>query len=64
MFDDGECENITFEDISPIIQTLYLNKIIEIQDSMKVKNSDDSKFSNDDIRRKRRNLYQRGGYQM
>ena len=64
MFDDGECENITFEDISPIIQTLYLNKIIEVQDSMKVKNSDDSKFSNDNIRRKRRNLYQRGGYQM
>jgi hypothetical protein len=64
IFDDGPCENITFEDISPIIQTLYLNKIIEIQDSMKVKNSDDSKFSNDDIRRKRRNLYQRGGYQM
>jgi len=62
MFDDGECENITFEDIFPIIQTLYLNKIIEIQDSIKVKNSYDSKFSNDDIRRKQRNLYQRGGY--
>ena len=64
IFDDGPCENITFEDISPIIQTLYLNKIIEIQDSIKVKNNDDNKRLKDVMRRKRRQFYQSGGYQM
>ena len=62
IFDYGPCENITFEDISPIIQTLYLNKIIEIQDSIKVKNNDDNKRFKDVMRRKRRQLYQSGGY--
>lgn len=63
IFDDGPCENITFEDISPIIQTLYLNKIIEIQDLIKNKINTNKKFE-DVMRRKRRQLYQSGGYQM
>lgn len=63
IFDDGPCENITFEDISPIIQTLYLNKIIEIQDLIKNRINTNKKFK-DVMRRKRRQLYQSGGYQM